>query len=503
MKLLRVALPVFALFSAACTRVPQPVAAPLEIACPAKPAVSAAWYASAAPSEHGNDSRRTHSYEAACSTVSPQHANFVRAATVGLPGLYNMVTRQPGEVFALGGSFGDIATTGVAPYIAAIDARTMQLRWRTPLPGMNVSDWNYPGAMGVHANGDLYVVYGPHIARLDAASGAVKAHTDLPVNQPKGDVAYNGFVVLSDGRIVAKSIHRKPGCTAPDFKAFLACDTAGVAASTLALIDPDTLSVVQSLIAPEHIRFRTTATQLDGAEYVYMPGEERIRRYRYADGQLALDEGWSASYRLPGQTPGTAVAALGDWVVIQTNGIPTRTPLSIVAVSQHDAARQFRIEPFLDAKTEGSFIPSLPTVDEVNHRVYTFDGFAGEAAALQFDEASGFSIAWKARQRSFAFSALVGPPEARVLVGTDFIGWQARLLFDVLGYDNRLRLMRASSQAPKEAVVWRDAGSGLEIARSERVAAVAGSVPMPGAYGWLFVPDLHDGALLRFTPTAQ
>ncbi len=472
---------------------------PTEIPCAGAALATGPWYPTVAPSEHGNDSRRTHTYAAACSTVSAAQPGFELARATDLPGLYNMVTRKPGEVFALGGSFGRIDETN-GPYVVRVDSRTLQTLWRTRLPVITAADWNYPGAMAVHANGDLYAIYGHHLARLDADSGEVKVHVVLPVNQSASDVAYNGFSLLSDGRIVAKSIHRLPGCAAPDFKAFLSCETRGVAASTIVLIDPQTLKVEQTLIAPEHIRFRVTVARLDGTEYVYMPGEERIRRYRYADGHLQPDNNWSAAYRQQGQMPGTAVAALGDWIVIQTNGIPATAPLSIVAISQRDAVKQFRIEPFRDSPVAGSFIPSLPTVDEDNRRVYTFDGFAGEVAALDFSEMNGFTTAWKARQRSFAFSALVGPPAARVLVSTDLDAFLPRMVFEHLSPALRSRVMQLNLAPPKEAVVWREAASGHELARSGAVAAVAGSVPTPGHYGWLFVPDLNDEALLRFSP---
>jgi hypothetical protein len=487
---------VSALALAACGA--HPDGPPLRLPCDAAPAADGPWYPTAAPSEHGNDSRRTHTF-AACATVSAPAGPPAMAAADDLPGLYNMVTREAGAVFALGGSFGHIGSDG-APYVVRIDAATMRPRWRTRLPEISAADWNYPGALGVHRNGDLYAVYGRHLARLDPDSGAVRAHVRLPVNQPAADVAYNGFALLADGRIVTKSIHRRPGCSAPDFKAFLRCETEGMAASTLALVNPDTLAVEQSLVAPEHLRFRVTVTALDGAEYIYVPGEERIRRYRYAEGRLALDTGWSAAYRQPGQTPGTAVAALGDWIVIQTNGIPATAPLSIVAVSQRDATRQHRIDPFRDSAIDGSFIPSLPTVDEVHRRIYTFDAFAGQLAALDFDSDRGLGIAWKARQRSFAFSALAGPPQARVLVSTDMSGLLPRLAFDHLNLGLRLWLMRQGQRPPLEAVVWRDAATGTELARSGTVAAVAGSVPTPGHDGWLFVPDLQGRRLLRFTP---
>jgi len=483
-------------------REPVPVPSPSAAVPCSAPVESAAggraWYASVAPFEGGADSGRTHVFPRACAGVGAGRPAVVAALAPDLPGVYNIVTRGADEVFVLGGSYGRI-TRDEGPFVARLDAGTLRTRWRQPLPGIGTGDWNYPGAVGVHANGDVYAIYGRRLLRLDPDSGAVKAQVELPAKQSAVDVAYNGFVVLADGRIAAKSIHRRPGCTAPDFKAFLDCETAGMAASTLVLVEPERLAVEQVLTAPEHVRFRLSVAVLDGTEYLYLPGEERIHRYRYQGGRLSFDAGWQAAYRQPGQTPGTALAALGDWVLIQTNGMPARAPLSIIAISQRDAARQHRIEPFADSSAEGSFIPSMPTVDADNGRVYAVDGYAGRLAALDFDPLRGFAPAWIVPQRSFAFSALVGPPAQRVLVATDLRARLPSLALAHLGFDSKRRLLR-HARPVAEDLVWRDAASGRELTRVSNAGAVAGSVPTPGFDGNLFLPDLRRGALLRLAP---
>ena len=477
-----------------CGRTPQPG---VETPCADAPVAAGAWYATVTPSEAGNSSGRTHTYPAACSALGENRAAGIAAVAEKLPGLYNIVTRRPDELFALGGSFGH-ATADNAPYVVALDAKTLTPRWRTALPGLDAGEWNYPGVMGVHANGDLYAIYGPNLARLDAATGAVKTHTELPVNQPRGDVAYNGFVVLSDGRLVAKSIHRKPGCVEADFNAFLNCETEGMAASTLVLVNPDTLAVEQTVITPEHVRFRVSATRYADHEYLYLPGEARVYRYRYANGRLALDETWQPAYRLPGQMPGTAAAVLGDFVVIQTNGIPSAVPMSIVAVAQSDATKLFRFTPFENDTPRGSFIPSMPTVDVENRRIYTFDGYAGRLAALNLDAQHGLSLAWSVAQRSFAFSALIGPADARVLVSTDMTAPLSDRVFPLLSLDIKKWLARKMSPPPED-LVWRDAATGRELDRVVDVAAAGGSVPVPGFNGDFYAPDLRAQRLVRLS----
>jgi hypothetical protein len=459
------------------------------------------WYRSVSPSEAGNRSTRDHHFAAACAAMHPAAGPWrvprVQARATGLPGLYNAVTREPGEVFALGGAFGPI-TADAGPYVVALDAETLAVRWKTRLPGARPGHWNYPGALGVHRNGDLYAAYGPRLARLDARTGEVRGVVELPVNQPEADVATNGFAILSDGNLVAKSIHRKPGCTAADFDAFLRCDTDGVAASTVAVVDPERMAVLARAIAPEHIRFRVTVTHQDGADLVYLPGDTRLHRYRWAGGRLERDAGWAVDYLLPGQTPGTAVAALGDWVVIQTNGMPARAPMSLVAISQRDAARMHRVTPFAD-RAGASFIPSLPTIDPDHRRIHTFDGFVGEAASVEFDPVAGLTVAWRVPQRSFAFSMLAGPPQARVWIGTDVTDRRARIAFAVLPF-GALRMLAGRVAPSREALVWRDARSGAELGRLEGVAAVGGGAPVPGYGGVVLLPDLSDGSLVRAGP---
>jgi hypothetical protein len=473
---------------------PDPAPAVLAAACSAPAVPSAPWLDTVTPFEGGNDSGRTHLFAGACSAVDAKHPPQIAAVAQGLASPYNIVTAGK-AVYLLGGAYGRIGADQ-QPFVARLDADTLAEQWRQPVPGLGPADWNYPGAIGMHANGDVYAIHGRQLLRLDPATGALRARATLPANQPAADVAYNGFVLLSDGRIAAKSIHRLPGCEQPDFQAFFRCDTAGVAASLLVLLDDQTLQVLQTLELPEHTRFRLTAARLAGEEYLYLPGEEYIHRYRYIQGRLSHDPAWRPSYLGAGQTAGTAVAAFGDWLVVQTNGIPARAPLSIVAISQRDAARQHRIKPFAAATRAGSFMPSMPTVDPDNRRVYAFDGYAGELAALDFDAQRGFSLAWRQPQRSFAFSALVGPAPARVLIATDLTAPLPNFALRHLSLESKRGLMRYARPSAEE-LVWRAAADGRELGRSTALAAVAGSALTPGAGGSLYVPDVRGGRVLR------
>ena len=462
-------------------------------ACGLAPPADGPWYPSIAPGEHGNDSERDHVF-AVCAP-SADTPRQVRALG-NLPGIYHVASRAPDQLYVYAGAYGAIDAEA-GPNLSRIDPDSLRVHWRWRLPGLRVGDWNYPGALAVHRNGYLYLVHGSQILKLDPERGTVLARTQLPGPQAAADTAHNGLILMPDGRLVVKSLHRQPGCKSEDFNAFLACDAQAVAPSRLTVLEPDRLRIVSSLDGPEHLRFRLSAARLDGVDYVYAPGDRALHRFRYDQGRLSLDRGWQpGAYLEPGQTAGTAVAVFGDWVVVQSNGLPACAPMSLLAIDQRDARRQHRHTPFPDSPL--SFIPSLPTVDADQGRIYSFDGYAGQLAALDFDPEQGFRLAWQQRQRSFGFSALVGPPGQRLLVGTDLAGLLPQLLMRPDHCPQRRALLaRLPRRGGAEDLVGREAASGRERWRQPGLASLSGSVPVPGRAGVFWIPDLAGQRLLR------
>ncbi|TAJ52121.1 MAG: hypothetical protein EPN60_17360 [Nevskiaceae bacterium] len=462
-------------------------------ACGLAPPAEGPWYPSTAPGEHGNDSERDHVF-AVC---APAADAPLRVRALGnLPGIYHVVSREPDQLYVYAGAYGAIDAEN-GPNLSRIDPDSLRVRWRWRLPGLRAGDWNYPGALAVHRNGYLYLVHGSQILKLDPELGTVLARTRLPGPQAPTDTAHNGLILMPDGQLVVKSLHRQSGCKAEDFAAFLACDAQAVAPSRLTVLEPDRLRIVSSLDGPEHLRFRLSAARLDGVDYVYAPGDRALHRFRYDRGRLSLDHDWQPGpYLKPGQTAGTAVAVFGDWVVVQSNGLPACAPMSLLAIDQRDARRRHRITPFPDSTL--SFIPSLPTVDADNQRIYSFDGYAGQLAALDFDPEQGFRMAWQQRQRSFGFSALVGPPEQRLLVGTDLAGLLPQLLMRPDHCPQRRALLaRLPRRGGAEDLIGREAASGRERWRQPELASLSGSVPVPGRAGVFWIPDLAGQRLLR------
>ena len=111
----------------------------------------------------------------------------------------------PGEVYllthsALRARLG-LPTTAC---VERIDAQSLKTLDRSPrLAGGPM----WPGGMALHRNGDIYVVYGRYLHRLDRACQP-RAKLRLLIDEP-----YNSFVILDNGLIVTKNLSDKTPAT--------------------------------------------------------------------------------------------------------------------------------------------------------------------------------------------------------------------------------------------------------------------------------------------------
>jgi hypothetical protein len=199
-----------------------------------------------------------------------------------------------------------------------------------------------------------------------------------------------------------------------------------------------------------------------------------------------------------GQTPGWAVAVLNDWIVGQTNGLPASAPLTVFAVSQGDASEQFQIQPFagdpIPPLVKAAFSTSGPggtqavswnaamvSVDPQSNLIYTMDALPGEVAAVHFNS-TALQETWKVQQTTTEWIAIVGPPDQRVIVGSDIPGAE---IPDINTHDE---------------VVWRNAATGAELARTGRMPAMtSGTMLQPYYHGDVFYPG-GAGSLVKLEP---
>lgn len=174
--------------------------------------------------------------------------------------------------------------------------------------------------------------------------------------------------------------------------------------SLVVAIDPRNLEVVGVVEAPEFIGGRLTTTRFQGKDYVYLAGTTTAFRYLYEDGQFTLDDSWSPGqiYK-KGQTSATAMVVMNDWVILQTNAAPAKRPLSIIAINQADANRQFAAQPFADFPSPAvypkSISPSAVSVDAIHNRIYALDAGPGRIGALELSD-DGLRTVWTEPQRT-------------------------------------------------------------------------------------------------------
>lgn len=465
-----------------------------------------AWYSTLNANE-SYDSERTHRYPNTSSIETLINAPTTAAAvdqTVipGLPDGYTVVTRDRNELFVLYG-VGDTSTSTAeqvakgeatfGPMTAKIDANTLQVIWKKLLYNATANNaWNYAGGIGVQANGFLYTVVDDRAFKQDPNTGEILAMTLLPTPNTNGqtpeDTIYNGFIVMSDGRLVTKQVTRQADCTLQGLQALVDCADFTIPAY-LTVLDPDTLKILSTTAAPQTALGRVTSSVFNGKQYVYLPGAEptdktaadpndytpsRVYRFIYdsSTGTLKLDPNFTPVAYVPfvGQKPGTAVAIMGDYGVVQTNyDIVAEHDLGITIFSQADGRVAAYTEPFagypsdtLLAQIAGSKSSqiSLPTVDPELLQLFSWDSDKGRFAGLQFDPLAGtLRTMWNVRQESNAFANLVGTPDSREIVLTNQIYVLDPELFPGCSVIN-------SNLGEFEQLVWRDSQTGRVLLRS-------------------------------------
>lgn len=464
------------------------------------------WFPSLNAFEH-YDSERTHLFEQARFGGSHGSSNQVdtRFAHAVYPSGYNMVYLNPEEVFVYGGGYGNIRNSTGA-FVAKVDPDTLRPIWYTQLIDTAESgEWDYPGVVALLEDGFLYVIYGYRLAKIDARTGKpVGPPLVLPVGDgARKNTSFNGFDALPDGTLIAKTVYRSKDCTVQGPTAILPVTMGGCKPDAkpiipiMVSINPHTLHVIDTLQLPAVVAGRPTTTRFGGNDYVYFATTAAsptvgttARRYLIQNGKFYPDSSWNPGI-LPGLLYGTAVAIMNDWFVVQNNTLPTGpSPLTVVAINQADATQQFSTQPFKDFPASlpecttlpagtVSFAPMSVSVDPDHNLIYAADSVPGAIAALELT-ASGLRTVWTAKQRTTEFLALIGPRGQRVLVDTDIPDGQCPL-------ENR-----------SDYVVWRDAQTGEELARTERPlpAMTSGTMIQPYYHGMMFYTGLH-GALIE------
>jgi hypothetical protein len=152
--------------------------------------------------------------------------------------------------------------------------------------------------------------------------------------------------------------------------------------------------------------------------------------------------------------------------------------MSVVAVNQNNSSKVFSIQPFANfPQGAGSNCYSAGAVDPRANLIYTMDAGPGRLGAVRLGPA-GLSLVWTVPQNTQEFLTLIGPRGHRVLVGTDSPG-------------------QNSASPTYQNVVWRDAATGQELARSPALTPIStGTMVQPSYWGRIYDPAA-DGQIIE------
>lgn len=433
------------------------------------------------------DATRSQLYPCASFLGSMDGPNDVYAwhADGSYQGVLFMANRYPGELYLTGGNNPPAqGPVPPGPWVAKVDATTGKEIWRTVLENGNVSGaWVGAANLNILPDGTIPIAFGNHLVKLDGDTGRILQHVDLPAAAPPQGSNFKHLTIAPDGTIIIKNQTRATPCNIQGTLAAFQCPGGAAASpgSTLHAVDPQTFSILASVDLPENAVTPHTITTFAGKTMIYAPGIATFFRVIWdpTAKTLTLDPDWQpASYLDPGQTAGDAPGILGDWIVVQVNGLPTTKAASaLVAISQADPTRITRTYPFgTDLPTGMSWAPPKAAIDADNDMVFSADQNMMKIGAVTFDRATGeMTPAWTRDGATSALQALYGPADARVL-GT------ARA-----EPGTPLQALNQTSNPPyKQQAIWLDAKTGKLLAESEFFEPMNFNTLLSPGYGGRF-----------------
>ncbi len=419
-------------------------------------------------------------------------------------GVTFLCNREPGELFLCGGNLPKPHPPVLpGPYIAKVDATTGRQIWRTYLENANVTDhWIGVNNLNILANGTIVTAWSNQIALLDADTGRILRTGVLPSGEaPPEDSHFKHLTVAPDGTLILKNQTRSAEIREQGTMALMKGVRKGLKMppSILVAIDGETLEVLDTAQLPELAATPHGITTYDGKIAIYTGATEAAYRHFWdpESETLSQDESWVVSgYLTEGQSTGDAPGIMGDWIVIQTNGIGGKVPSSVVAINQHDPARITSVTPFGPLKRlQASFAPPKTCIDTENDMLYSADAGVGKVAGIRLAQDTGeMTTEFVVEATTLTFQPLIGPSDERVLVLTNMKG--------------DLPLMNAlvdvASGKYKEQVTWREAATGRVLAESDFFEPLTfNSLIVPGYGGRMYYPTGSGFYVLQVGPATR
>ena len=406
------------------------------------------------------------------------------------PGIAYINTRQPGELYVVGGEVPTIADPIPAgPYVAKVNATTGEQVWRTYLDNANASGWFIGNTnLNILPNGNIPLAWSTRVVLVDGNTGEILKTNTLPVGDaPAYTVNFKHLTIAPDGTLIMKDQTRPVGCEVQGTMGIITCVQEGKKQpnSVLVAVDPATLEVLSMLQLPEPASSPHIVTMYRGRIAIYIGMNVSVRRYFWdpATRQLSADSTWVAYPIEEGQTTATAPSVVGEWIVFQLNGAGSKkVSSSIAAIHRDDVGRKEVIFPFGPLKPgEFSFAPPKAGADPENNMVYSADMGLGKVAGIKLDQATGkMEVAFVVDDVTSTFQPVIGPADRRVL-----------LLTNAKQNVTREPLMAAIFTGNyKEQLTWRDAATGRILAESSFLEPLTiNSLTPPGFGGRVYFPS--------------
>lgn len=368
--------------------------------------------------------------------------------------------RDPGELYLVGGDNPNLTgPVAPGPYVAKVDATTGAQIWRTYLDNANTNnDWIGTTNLNILPDGNIIVAFARQVVLLDGDTGLILKHNNLPSGPAGNDASFKHVTIAPDGTAIIKDQTRPgPGCSYQGTSAIFACKGTQPN-STINAVDPNTTQILDSIVMPDTSTTPHTITMYEDKIAIYISGNKAMYRY-FWDPQtekLSQDMSWIISdYLKPGQTTGDAPGILGDFIVVQTNGLPSNVSSTIVSISQSDPTNIQSVTPFGPLKPgQKSTAPPKAAVDNENNFVTSADVGVSGLAGIRIDPNTGnMTVEWTVDDATTGFQTMIGPKDQRVLV--------------VSNINPNATAEEISAGNCTEQVIWRNMLTGNVLAESD------------------------------------
>jgi hypothetical protein len=355
-----------------------------------------------------------------------------------------VVLREPGEAYLLRHTGGADAIS----WVERFDPESLETLERSPdLPGGPT----WPGGMGAHANGSLYVVFGEHAHRLGSDLRPIISRR-LPRQRP-----YNSFVVLPDGHLATKDFGGAlpGGAEAPREPA------------ELLILEPDQLDIVARLAVPERSIARLSASGDD----IYIVGDSSLFRARWDGATIALDSDFQPRYRtIDGQTYGWDAVIDGGAAWFLDNGAGSEryagtfrgqgistAPLHLVRVDLATGA----VGLTEICGLPDGVVANPPAIDPVRRVAVGFDSGNGVLAGFSIRDDGGLEPRWQRTQDHACH--MIRFPDTGELVTGDHDRERMADQVVILDIETGEEKARADTGSPVQSVVFPSPGFDRDL----------------------------------------